>query len=184
MHKKFILIAVITVLALGGAYVVLERGVSPAASYKIEMVDGERIRDWDFQGVYTGDAVLEAQAKTEIERLEGLVGGGEHPDYIVFISLANQYELIGDGKNALAYLEKALGIDATETGLAWNNAGVLFARLGATSTARRAYERAFEAQPIEQYRTALVSFLKLYYPDDVEAVRAAETAGGVAEFPQ
>ena len=143
------------------------------------------MRSWDFKGAYTGNLELEAKAETEIQRLTGLIGSGEYPDYTVYVSIANQYGLLGDGENELKYLEHALALDATTTGLAWNNAGALFARLGAKATARMCYERAAAAQPTGQYLQALADFLKKQYPEDIVAIKAAEEAvAGATEILQ
>jgi len=146
------------------------------------MAEGEQVRSWDFKGAYTGNLELEAKAETEIQRLTGLIGSGEYPDYTVYVSIANQYGLLGDGENELKYLEHALALDATTTGLAWNNAGALFARLGMKATARMCYERAATAEPTGQYLQALADFLKKQYPEDMVAIKAAEEAGAGATY--
>ena len=154
-------------------------------TFALQMAEGEQVRSWDFKGAYTGNPELEAKATAEIQRLTGLIGSGEYPDYTVYISIANQYGLLGDGENELTYLEHALALDATTTGLAWNNAGALFARLGARATARTCYERAAAAQPIGQYLQALADFLKKQYPEDIAAIKAAEEAvAGATELLQ
>src|SRR3989344_3359787 len=104
---------------------------APVPTFNLQMAEGEQVQSWDFKGAYTGNPELETKATAEIQRLTGLIGSGEYPDYTVYVSIANQYDLLGDGENELAYLEHALALDATTTGLAWNNAGALFARLGA-----------------------------------------------------
>lgn len=131
-------------------------------SYQIEMAPGEAVSKWDYQSAYTGNAELIAKAEADIRRLEGLLGSGEYPDYTLYVSIANQYGLVGDGKNELAYLEKALALDTETTGLAWHNAGQLFARLGAYATARAALERAAAVQPTSQYKEALAEFMTKY----------------------
>lgn len=147
-----------------------------APIYDIPFSAQETITLWDFQGAYTGYPELEAKATTEIERLRGLLGTGEYSDYTLYVSIANQYDLLGDGAMELKELEHALAIDSTSTGLAWHNAGKLFAHLGAYETARYALEQAVAAQPIAQYRVALIDLLKEHFPNDLEAIDAGERA--------
>jgi len=182
MNKK-IIIGVLAALLLIACGVAWWRATA-VPSYPVLMAAGERVSSWDFTGAYTGNAELEAKARSEIERFTQMIGKGEFTDYILYVSIANEYNLLGDGKNELKYLRYALAIDSQSTGLAWNNAGALFVRLGALKTARMAYERAVAAQPTAQYRTALIDFLKEHYPEDLAAIRAAEEATGGAELPQ
>ena len=139
------------------------------APYHIQVVSGEEISLWDFQGAYIGNAELEAKADASIGRSLGLIGSGQYSDYTLYVSVANQYDLKGDGRNELMYLEKALAVSTT-TGLAWHNAGQLFTRLGAYQTARFALERAAAVQPITQYERALVDFLEAHFPEDTAAI--------------
>ncbi len=125
----------------------------------LPLTSGDSIVSWDFKGVYLDGGTLEAKARGAIVRLEGLLGSGEFTDYELYVSIANQYELLGDGRNAYEYFGRAVREDtANNTGLAWHNLGVLLARLGALETARIAYEKAAEIQPIQQYLNALEDF--------------------------
>lgn len=140
----------------------LERAVSnvpAAAPVQFAVNPADTIASWNFKGAYTDNETLTIQAQTEIARLTSLLGTGTHPDYTLYVSVANMYNLLGDGANEFTYLKKALAIDATATGLAWHNIGHLFARLGAYATARTAFERAVAAEPIPQFRQALADFL-------------------------
>lgn len=185
MQKKYWVSIGAAVLLVIAALAVWRLAIQPVPAYEIPMAQGEQVTTWDFKGAYTGNPGLEAKAQEEIERLTKLLGSGEHPDYTLYVSIANQYDLLGDGASELVYLEKALAIDATTTGLAWNNAGALFERLGVLATARMAYERAVAAQPIAQYRQTLADFLKKHYPEDTAAIKAALEAGaGTSELPQ
>ena len=143
------------------------QSAEPSVAFAVNPSD--TVTSWNFQGAYTGNAELTAKAKSEIARLTGLLGSGEYPDYILYVSIANQYDLLGDGANEFLYLKKALALDATKTGLAWYNIGQLFARLGAYATARTALERAVAAEPFPQYERALADFLKEHYPGSVSA---------------
>lgn len=135
-------------------------------TFSIVLEDGDSVASWNFPGAYTGNGALIQKANSEIARLTSLIGTGTYTDYTLYVSIANQYDLLGDGKNELSYLEKALALDSTETGLAWHNAGQLLARLGAYKTARTALENAVLAQPIGQYKQAFADFLEAHFPDN------------------
>ena len=146
----------------------------PAPFTGIALLPGDAIASWDFKGAYTGNPELESKADAELARLQSLMGSQQYPDYVLYVSMANQYDLKGDGRQELAYLEKALAIDSTRTGLAWYNAGQLLKRLGAYRTARVAFERAATVQPVAQYQKALTDFLKTHFPSDTSAIKASE----------
>ena len=137
------------------------------------LVAGEKIQNWNFQGAYTGNADLEKRAADEIARLQLQIGKGPETDYSYYVSIASQYDLLGDGKNEYVYLNKALGIDAEHTGLAWFNLGALFERLGALKSARESYRRAAAAQNYQQYVNAYLEFLTQHFPDDETAINEA-----------
>ena len=142
--------------------------------YPFELASGESVSSWSFQGAYTGNPELEAKAETEIERLEGLFGQEGYTDYELDVSIANQHNLLGDGKKEYDYLMRALAIDSEKTGLAWHNVGKLFERLGAIQTARIAYDNMVEAQQVIQYQIERLEFLQAYMPEDIEAIKQAE----------
>ena len=154
------------------------------ASYDFEFVAGEEVVSWNFQGAYTGNPELEARAEAEIGRLKGLFGQEGYTDYELYISIANQYGLLGDGKGEYDYLTRALAIDSEATGLAWHNMGKLLERLGALKTARIAYDNMVKAQPVIQYQTERLEFLRAYMPEDTEAIAEAEAQlqGTAGEF--
>jgi tetratricopeptide (TPR) repeat protein len=169
--KQWVVAGIGAVVLVIVGFVVWQSSQPKVQPFVIAMVGGEQVSSWDFDGAYTGNAELEAKAKADIKRLTGLLGGKQYSDYTLYVSIANQFGLLGDGKNELAYLERALAENATTTGLAWHNAGQLFARLGAYQTARSAFERAVAAQPIVQYRQALADFLIAHFPKDTEAIQ-------------
>jgi tetratricopeptide (TPR) repeat protein len=144
----------------------------------LPLIGGDTVASWNFPGAYTGHADLEEKARAEIVRLENLLGKKEYTDYILFVSIANQYDLLGDGAKELEYLRYALALDATTTGLAWHNTGQLFARLGALRSARHALEQAVLAQPIMQYHQALLDLLLHSFPDDTKSITEERRALG------
>ncbi len=153
------------------------------ASYAHKLVGADSVSVWTFPGSHT-EGGLSDGVRANIQKLEGQLHNaeGEPTDYSIYVSIANQYTLLGDGANAYKYLLLALAIDSEKTGLAWYNLGSLMERLGALETARDAYGRAVEAQPhVEQYHVALIEFLIKSYPKDTSAIEAS-FAGAESNF--
>lgn len=138
------------------------------------LIAGDTVASWNFQGAYTGNAELTQKAQVEIARLSAMLGSGTFTNYELYVSIANQYDLLGDGTQEFVYLKKALTLDSTRTGLAWSNMGNLFTRLGAYRTARVAFENAVIAQPIAQYIQDLINFLQAHFPQDSAAIQKAQ----------
>src|SRR3989344_4646360 len=132
------------------------------------IVQGDAITSWDFKGAYMGNLELMAKAQNEIERLSGQLVTATSSAMILSVSIANQYELIGDGKKAYEYLKRAIMADVNVTsGLPWHNLGVLMERLGAFKTARVAYEKSTLIQPeMKFYHFAYLEFLTARMKDD------------------
>lgn len=131
-------------------------------TYPFSLAAGDSIVSWSFQGAYTDKPELVKKAGDEIARIKGLFGTKGASDYELYVSIANQYGLMGDGANEWLYLRKALAVDSVNTGLAWYNAGVLMDRLGAYNTARYSYQKAAEVQAIGQYINAAQEYAKLH----------------------
>ena len=149
-------------------------------SHPLPIAEGDTIASWDFTGTYKDGGELEKKANDEIAREQSLLGGdqsgkGDDPtDYIIYVSVANQYELLGNGKAAYDNLGRALKIDSTKTGLAWRNLGALMEKLGAFNTARTAFSRAVEAQTgVMEYHIARLQFLMRHFADDTTAIESA-----------
>lgn len=124
------------------------------------VVAGDTIVSWDFDGVYEGNQELIAKADAEIARLNNLLGKGDYADTALYVALANQYRLLGDGKREYDYLTRAISEGGGTTGLPWHNLGVLMERLGALQTAQGAYETSVRIQPeFKFYQLAYLTFL-------------------------
>jgi tetratricopeptide (TPR) repeat protein len=141
--------------------------------YPFELVGGDVISSWDFKGVYSGNAELGKKAQADIVRLNGMFGTEGNPDYILYVSIAGQYDLLGDGAKEYKYLLRALAEDSKTTGLAWYNLGVLLTRFGALESARVAYEHAMQAQPDAQYVTAYLEFMTRHFAGNTEDIEKA-----------
>lgn len=140
------------------------------------LASGEVIGSWSYKGAYTGNPELERKAQAEIQRLDGMFGTKDNSNYMLYVSIANQYDLLGDGAKAYEYLLRALKEDSNETGLAWYNLGALLVRLDAPQSARKAYAGAVAAQPtVDQYQTRYLEFLTLNFPTEEKAIEDAYT---------
>lgn len=158
-------------LVFGGGYL----WYAKSYSHPLPLAEGDTIESWEWKGTYKDGAELETRATSEIARLETLFGNPENDptDYSIYVSLANQYELLGDGRSAYEQLGRAAAIDSEKTGLAWHNLGSLMEKLGALRTARIAFSNAVKAQPhIEQYQIAYLRFLTKHVSDDNAVVEA------------
>jgi tetratricopeptide (TPR) repeat protein len=170
--RNIIFAIVAALIIAGGGWYYAQ--MSP--SFTLEIDSRDTITNWDFQGSHKDGGEFEARVTKEMEKLQAALedDATEPTDYSIYVSMAGQYTLLGDGKSTLKYLEKALAIDSVKTGLAWHNVGVLMERLGAIHTARTAYARAVEAQSqIDAYHIARFSFLIKHFSEDKEAVDAA-----------
>lgn len=151
---------------------------SRPAQHPLPLASGDIVASWDFRGAYADRPELIAKAEAEIARLLDLVGRGTHSDTILYVGIANQYGLMGDGKQEYDYLGLAIRADSNvTTGLPWHNLGVLMERLGAYETARVAYEKATLIQPgLKQWRYAYLEFLTSRMKDDTTVIEKAFTA--------
>lgn len=150
------------------------------SSYALPLESGDSVASWEFEGFRNDDGELEAAARAEIARFEGLLGGdqsgenGDPTDYVLYVAIAQQYEQLGDGVSARENLEKALAIDSETTGLAWHNMGSLMVHVGAYNTARVAYRKATEAQPnVSNYHLAYLNFLTSHFASDMTTIDGA-----------
>lgn len=174
INKNLVIGAGVAVLLIIGAWFYFSGQPHP-----LPIAEGDTVASWDFQGTYKDGGELEKKANDEIARQRSLLGGdqsgkGDDPtDYIIYVSVANQYELLGNGRAAYDYLGRALRIDSTTTGLAWRNLGALMEKLGALNTARTAYSRAVEAQGVMEYHLARLQFLMRHFADDTTAIESA-----------
>lgn len=127
--------------------------------HPLPLAAGDVIASWDFKGAYTGNSELVAKAESEIGRFKGLVATATSSKMIYLVAIANEYELLGKGKEQYDYLGRAARAGG-ENGLPWHNLGVLMERLHAYETARVAYKKAATLQPqFQLYHFAYIEFL-------------------------
>jgi len=171
-NRTIVIGLALVALLFGGAWWYLHTN----SGYPHQFVGGESVQSWDFRGAYTGQPDSEQKGQDEIARLKDLLGkeDDEHTDYSIFVGIAGQYDLLGDGKNEYEYLKKALAIDAEGTGLAWHNMGNLLAHVDALQSARDAFARAAKAQSQQiQYQSVYLEFTTENFPDDTVAIETA-----------
>lgn len=139
----------------------------------LPLARGDVIASWDFQGAYTDNPELIAKANVEIKRLSVLLVTATSSEMILSVGVANQYELLGDGKKQYDYLGRAIQA-SPENGLPWHNIGVLMERLGAYKTARIAYEKSTLMQPeMKFYHYAYIEFLTTRMKGDTATIEKA-----------
>ena len=170
--RKMIVGAVSLALGAGGAWYWY---TNYTQTFSVDSRD--TITTWDFQGSHNDDGPNEQRVMEEIARLNERLQDDETepPDYQLYVGIAGQYTLLGDGKKSFEYLNKAFAEDPDRTtGLAWRNMGVLMERLGALHSARIAYQQAVDAQPqMEGYHVELLNFLIAHDSEDRDAILAA-----------
>lgn len=136
----------------------------------------DSIISWDFKSAYMDNPELAAKARDEISRLSGLLATATSSTMILSVSIANQYELLGDGKKQYEYLGRAVQAAPTN-GLPWHNLGVLMERLGAFQTARMAFEQSTIVQPqLSVYHYAYLEFLITHMKNDTVTIEKAFAA--------
>lgn len=151
------------------------QAAAPATpSQPFAIVQGDTIASWNFTGSYKDGGQLEASRNAIIADMKQKLSAGAPNTYELNISIANQYELLGDGQNEYRYLQYALALDSTQTALAWHNMGKLLEKLGAYKSARVAYDRMIHVQLTKQYALARLEFLKAHMPEDTNAIAQAE----------
>ena len=124
------------------------------------------ITSWELTNIYADDAEGTRRVEENIKRLKGEIGKKENTEYELYVSIANEYKLLGDGKQSYNYLEKALAVDNDRTSVAWHNIGIVLRDLGAIHSARTAFRSAYEIQPLPTYKMAYERFLAEYFPDE------------------
>tara|TARA_B100000508_G_scaffold60333_2_gene47539 strand:+ start:85147 stop:85734 length:588 start_codon:yes stop_codon:yes gene_type:complete len=170
MKKAGISLGVAVVLAVA-IFAAVQVGNKTEVAFAL--VEGER-PVWDFEGSYEASEELTLRAETERERLEDLLGDGEFPDYDIYVGIAGQYSLLGEGKKAYEYL--LISIKENEArSLAFINLGTLLGKVGAPESAKIAYEMGLDRDDNVQNRIQYIQHLEQYFGDDLDLVESAHT---------
>lgn len=144
-----------------------------SVAHPLSLMRGDSIVSWDFKGAYTGNPELVTKAQSEIQRLSLQLDTATSSAMILSVGIANQYELLGDGKKQYEYLGRAVR-ENPENGLPWHNLGVLMEKFGAYKTARVAYEKSTLVQPeLQFYHYAYIEFLTSRTKDDTASIEKA-----------
>lgn len=134
----------------------------------------DHIASWSFKGAYTGNDELVAKANADLKNLTNLLGKGTYDDYDIYIGMANDYDLMGDGTNAYQNYNHAISIHP-DKGLAYANLGHLMDELGAYHTAADAYAKAVAVEPsVAQYQNAQRDFLSVRFPEEAARLKAPQ----------
>ncbi|MBL1434072.1 hypothetical protein COB87_000650 [Candidatus Wolfebacteria bacterium] len=178
MKKLWISVGVLAVLAILIA-AAIQFGNKEEAVFSL--VQGER-PVWDFEGSFEASEELMLRANTERERLIGLLGGGEFPDYDIEIGIAGQHSLLGEGKDSYKHLLIAVSINEVRS-LAFVNLGTLLGKVKAPESAKVAYERALDIDDNVQNRIQYIQHLEQYFGDNLDLVESAHTFA-IERFPR
>ena len=148
--SKLTLVALVVLIGGGVLFLVLPLLVGSApAGVGYSVSPNDHISTWQWHGAYLDGAQKQSDTKKEIAHLRGMLGKGSASDYELYIGIASQYELLGDGKSTYQYLSGAIAKEPKK-GLAYMNMGHLMEELGAFTTAHRAYDEAVKLEPGNQ----------------------------------
>ncbi len=105
----------------------------------------------------------------EISSLTGELHKGKYSDYDIYLQLGQDYEIVGNGKQAYESYRTASALKPTQ-GVAMSNIGLLMTKVGALHTAQNAYKQSVLRQPsVSLFWVLYLKFLTRYQP------RASET---------
>jgi len=169
-YKIVIIISVIVVL-LVGYFVFVNKEKAPIVNtYPSIFVinDSDKINSWNFVGAYSDNLELQNKSRKEIEELLLKLNDEKQNKFNLNIEIANRYHFLGDGEKEFYYLSKALEIDSTNTGLPYHNMGNLMDKIGAYNSAKDAYRKSFDIQPLDFYIDTYIEFMKQRFPQELE----------------
>lgn len=161
-------VLVLAVLGGGGWY--LSRGHSVPA---FPLNPSDHIASWQFKGAYTGQPPFEKKAQEDIAKQRVYLKTGKYDAYDVYIGIANDYALLGNGRAAYQNYNRAIALFPNQ-GLAYSDLGALMSELGARYTAADAYAKAETVEPaVLTYHLEQLQFLTSYFATDTPRVAAA-----------
>ncbi len=122
---------------------------------------------WEFMGLYNTPELI-AAAQKNIETLKGKIDDEGADVYDIYLSLAQQYALIGKGEEAYDYLLRA-GKQDPGNSLTFQTMGNLMESLKAYPAAEEAYRQATIVQP--QILQNHLAFITFYIGQKADAVK-------------
>ncbi len=129
--------------------------ISSLAAIAIDPRDS--ISSWSTNVIATAN--VKKQIQENIISLSSRIGSDKKNNYNVLIQIAQDYELLSDGKSAYSFYTLAAK-EKPSNGLAFSNIGNLMQTLGAYNTARKAYAESVKLSPsTEVYWLSYLSFL-------------------------
>lgn len=133
--------------------------LGPSPSNNVYTLDKALLpQTWEFVGLYNTPELI-ATTQKNIEDLKGRVNESGVNVYDIYLSIAQQYALVGKGKEAYDYLLKAAKQDPGNS-LTFQTMGNLMESLKAYPAAEEAYKQATIVQPqILQNHLAFIGFL-------------------------
>lgn len=138
-------------------------------SETIERVAAGKAIAWNYQGLIADEAG-KAKVLASIEQLGSQMKEAGADIYDLDLSIAQQYDRIGDGERAYRYLTYATVVNPAKA-LAFVNMGNLFAKIGSFEPAETALLIAVEKEPQFSYtHLALTSFYRLHMPTEIEKI--------------
>lgn len=112
---------------------------------------------WEYKGLYATPELV-AQTDKNIANLKEKLKESGADKYDLYVSLAQQYMLIGRGEESYEYLLRA-GDEDPGNSITFQTMGTLMESLGAQSAAEEAFKQAIVVQPqIVQNHLALIGF--------------------------
>lgn len=152
---------------------VVTMAVQQASDYLIPIERGDVIASWDSGGYLNDGGVREAEVRSRIIGLKNATGAEN--DYQRYITLAQEYDSLGDGKSSYENLSHAIAADPNQTsGVAWHNMGILMEKLGAYQTAKKAHLQAIAIQPgISSFHISLLELMIYHFTNDAQTVEKA-----------
>lgn len=154
-YKKIIGI-IVGIIFLGALVWGFALGPSPSSN-GFALSKGSLPSSWEFTGLYNTPE-LTATVQKNIDSLKGKINEEGADMYDIYLSIAQQYALVGKGEEAYDYLLKAAKQDPGNS-LTFQTMGNLMESLKAYTAAEEAYKQATIVQPqILQNHLALIGF--------------------------
>ncbi len=134
----------------------------------------DTIASWNFKGAYAGNATLVQQAEAQQTKFTAeLAAASSTRAYDLYISIGNDANLLGDGKQAYDAYDKAASLYPNQ-GLPYLNLGHLFDEIGAYYTAADAYAKAVHVEPgVLEFDVERLTFLTQQFPNNSAMIQAA-----------